>query len=189
MLQKLFEFSDASQARTTELVAFGTLKAVMRKRCSKVTKTLSFPSLTIIPNGIFESSFLVSVKVKIKILIFSDRILTGSFDKTAKIWNPTSANCLNTLWGHTAEIVAAEFNPNQGEQVVTCSMDNTARVFHAETAQEVHLFGDHRAEVISARFNKDGNLLLTASFDQTAIVWDMRMKELGVLPIIPGNVL
>lgn len=107
----------------------------------------------------------------------SDRILTGSFDKTAKIWNPTSGNCLNTLWGHTAEIVAAEFNPNLGEQVVTCSMDKTARVFHAETGQEIQLLGDHKAEVISARFNKDGNLLLTASFDETAIVWDLRMKE------------
>lgn len=73
--------------------------------------------------------------------------------------------------------MAAEFNPNLGEQVVTCSMDKTARVFHAETGQEIQMLGDHKAEVISARFNKDGNLLLTASFDETAIIWDLRMKE------------
>uniref|UniRef100_A0A182UG24 WD repeat-containing protein 55 homolog n=1 Tax=Anopheles melas TaxID=34690 RepID=A0A182UG24_9DIPT len=113
-----------------------------------------------------------------------DRILTGSFDKTAKIWNPVSGNCINTLWGHTAEIVGAEFNPHQCELVATCSMDNTARVFHSETGQEIHLFADHSAEVISARFNKEGSLLLTASFDETATVWDMRAKEVQNLPTL-----
>uniref|UniRef100_A0A336K8U9 CSON001507 protein n=1 Tax=Culicoides sonorensis TaxID=179676 RepID=A0A336K8U9_CULSO len=104
-----------------------------------------------------------------------DRIVTGSFDKTSKIWN-VPGNCLSTLYGHIAEVVASEFSPNS-ELVASCSMDGTARVFHAETAQETHLLKEHKAEVIAARFDKTGTLLLTGSFDETAIVWDLRAKE------------
>lgn len=49
-------------------------------------------------------------------------------------------------------------------------MDGSARVFHTETAQEVNFFKDHEAEVISCHFNNDGNLLITGSFDETAMV-------------------
>ena len=34
---------------------------------------------------------------------------TGSFDKTAKIWHVQSGECLTTLEGHTAEVVAVQF--------------------------------------------------------------------------------
>jgi dynein assembly factor with WDR repeat domains 1 len=36
---------------------------------------------------------------------FGDRIATGSFDKTAKIWDSNSGECLSTLIGHDYEIV------------------------------------------------------------------------------------
>lgn len=36
---------------------------------------------------------------------------------------------------------------------------------------------EHMAEVITTHFNKDGNLLLTGSFDSNAFIWDLRSKE------------
>ena len=36
---------------------------------------------------------------------FGDRIATGSFDKTAKIWDSSTGECLSTLKGHDYEIV------------------------------------------------------------------------------------
>ncbi|KFB44867.1 wd-repeat protein [Anopheles sinensis] len=123
------------------------------------------------------------------------KCITGSYDRTCRIWNVESGDEEKVLKGHENvvfavaynyprwcdNIVGAEFNPSQSELLATCSMDNTARVFHSETGQEVNLFADHTAEVISARFNKDGNLLLTASFDETATVWDMRTKEHAIV--------
>lgn len=43
--------------------------------------------------------------------------------------------------------------------------------------QETHILTDHLAEVIVAHFSKDGNLLLTGSFDSNALIWDLRSKE------------
>ena len=33
-----------------------------------------------------------------------DKILTGSFDKTAIVWDPRTGNCIHVFEGHTAEI-------------------------------------------------------------------------------------
>lgn len=46
--------------------------------------------------------------------------------------------------------------------------------------QELQILKDHVAEVITAKFSKDGNLVLTGSFDETAIIWDLRAKEYAV---------
>lgn len=110
-------------------------------------------------------------------LLYSDKIITGSFDKTSKVWSSSTGKCLNTFYGHKAEIVAAEFNPMDSSSVVSASMDSTARVYDVETGQEMHCFDGHRAEVISARFNRHGDMLLTGSFDHSAMLWDLRSKE------------
>lgn len=43
---------------------------------------------------------------------FGDRIATGSFDRTAKIWDANNGSCYYTLRGHAAEIVCLNFDPN-----------------------------------------------------------------------------
>jgi WD40 repeat protein len=62
----------------------------------------------------------------------SDKILTGSFDRTARLWSAETGECFNTLWGHTAEVVTVQFNP-QSLLVGTSSMDSTARLYHIAT--------------------------------------------------------
>lgn len=108
----------------------------------------------------------------------SDKIVTGSFDGTAKIWSASSGQCLSTLYGHTAEVVAAEFHPLHDQAVATASIDGKARIFDTETAQELQQLSYHGAEVITTRYSRDGQLLLTGSFDHTAGIWDVRTKRL-----------
>ena len=42
---------------------------------------------------------------------FGNRVVTGSFDKTAMLWNSTTGKCLQTVEGHAAEIVCIGFDP------------------------------------------------------------------------------
>ena len=57
----------------------------------------------------------------------SQRIVTASEDKTAKIWD-TNGSLLATLKGHKGEVNNASFSPD-GQHVVTASKDKTARVW------------------------------------------------------------
>lgn len=67
-----------------------------------------------------------------KFPIFSNRVITGSFDKSAKVWDPATGECLATLWGHTGEVVAAQFS-HKGELAATGAMDHTAKLYDIRT--------------------------------------------------------
>lgn len=132
--------------------------------------TICFLFYTIV-SAIFAASFLIFLFSE------SDKIATGSFDKTAKLWSAANGVCLQTYYGHTAEVVATELNPISCTLLATASMDNSARIFNIETGQETHCLSNHEAEVISVHFNKHGNILLTGSFDNNSYLWDLRSKE------------
>ncbi len=102
----------------------------------------------------------------------SDKIVTGSFDKKAKIWDANTGQCYHTLKGHKMEIVCLSFDPH-GMLVATGSMDNTAKLWDVETGQEIFTLQGHKAEIVSLHFNTDGDKLLTSSFDNTAKIWDV----------------
>ena len=59
---------------------------------------------------------------------FGNRICTGSFDYTAKVWDTVTGNLLTTFAGHQGEVVAISFDPN-GFLLATGSMDCTARLW------------------------------------------------------------
>jgi len=58
--------------------------------------------------------------------------VTGSFDRTAKIWDANNGQRLHTLKGHQMEIVCLQFDPH-AILVATGSMDSTAKLWDVET--------------------------------------------------------
>ncbi len=99
------------------------------------------------------------------------RIVTGSYDKTAKVWEAATGRLLHTLEGHGNRIVAVAFSPD-GRRIVTGSDDSTAKVWDATTGQPLHTLAGHSAQVRAVAFSPDGKRLVTGSVDQTAKVWD-----------------
>ena len=73
--------------------------------------------------------------------------MTGSFDKTAKIWDSTTGQLYHTLKGHKMEIVCISFDPH-GMLVATGSMDNSAKLWDVETGQEIFSLDGHHAEIV-----------------------------------------
>jgi WD40 repeat protein len=105
-----------------------------------------------------------------------ERLLSGSYDGTARIWQVRSPNDPLVLDGHRDLIEAAEFSPD-GSLVVTASFDGTAKVWDASTGDELATLRGHRSAVHDASFSSDGNLIVTAGHDSTARVWGARTGE------------
>ena len=63
---------------------------------------------------------------------YGDKIVTGSFDRKAKIWDSVTGQCYHTLSGHQLEVVCNQFDPH-GVLVATGSMDNSAKLWDVET--------------------------------------------------------
>jgi WD40 repeat protein len=99
------------------------------------------------------------------------RLVTASYDNTARIWDGETGKQIAILAGHRSRVTTASFSPD-GARVITASDDGTARIWDAATSREVLTFTGHKFGVQSARFSPDGARAVTASLDGTARVWD-----------------
>jgi WD40 repeat protein len=100
------------------------------------------------------------------------RIVTASWDKTARIWDAATGKPIGEpLKGHADRVVSAAFSPD-GRRIVTASEDKTARMWDAATGQPISVFKGHADAVYSASFSPDGRRIVTGSDDNTARIWD-----------------
>ena len=99
------------------------------------------------------------------------RIVTGSADKTARIWDARTGIQLAVLSGQSDRVFAAAFSPD-GNRIITGSLDRTARIWDARTGVQLAVLSGHANRVASAVYSPDGTHVLTASWDRTAQVWD-----------------
>ncbi|HJQ69068.1 MAG TPA: TIR domain-containing protein [Blastocatellia bacterium] len=98
------------------------------------------------------------------------RVVTASFDDTARVWELSNNNQMVELRGHSGNVYTAEFDIT-GKFVVTASEDKTARVWDSSTGREIFVLR-HDGPLRSAAFSPKGNLIVTASTDRTAKVWE-----------------
>jgi WD40 repeat protein len=98
-------------------------------------------------------------------------VLTGSLDKTARIWDAGSGQQILVLRGHEDGVTSVAFSPD-GHFVLTGSRDKTARVWDASTGQQIHSLQGHTGSVNSVAFSPDGRSILTGSLDKTVRLWD-----------------
>lgn len=102
----------------------------------------------------------------------SKRIATASSDKTVRIWE-TTGDCkeISVMKGHRGEISRVTFSPVTGEYLLTASQDHTARLWKTSTGNCVQELKGHSDEVFAAVFSQCGKKIVTASKDNTAIIW------------------
>jgi uncharacterized protein with WD repeat len=105
------------------------------------------------------------------------RLATGSWDKTAKIWDLESGKALTTLEGHTSSVSSVVFSPD-GKRLATGSDDKTAKIWDLESGKALTTLEGHTSDVKSVAFSPDGKRLATGSDDNTAKIWDLDANEL-----------
>ena len=98
-------------------------------------------------------------------------LASGSADRTIKLWNWQTGQCLKTLQGHKSWIWAVSFSPD-GQWLTSSSYDATTKVWQVNTGECLATLDDHPSSVASVTFSPNGHWLATSSFDQTIKVWD-----------------
>jgi len=99
-------------------------------------------------------------------------MLTGSDDRTARLWDIATGRELRQFLGHTGSVHSVAFSPD-GRAVLTGGNDNTARLWDVATGRELRQFLGHTEAVYSVAFSPDGRTVLTGSVDKTARLWDV----------------
>ncbi len=98
-------------------------------------------------------------------------VLTGSEDRTAKLWDANTGAEVHTFSGHGDTIYSVAFSPD-GKYAVTGSGDQTARLWNVASGAVVRTFAGHVAGVAAVAFSPDGRLIFTGSDDGTAKLWE-----------------
>jgi hypothetical protein len=104
------------------------------------------------------------------------RAVSGSDDKTLKVWDLESWVVLQTLRGHEGSVKAVALTPD-GRRAVSGSADMTLKVWNLESGTELHTLRGHEHKVTMVALSPDGRRAVSGSPDKTLKVWDLEQGK------------
>lgn len=100
------------------------------------------------------------------------KLLSSSYDKTARLWDLNSGKQLRRFWGHNWWVWDANFSTDE-RRIVTASQDGTAIIWSVETGKQGAPFTGHQGPVYSAQFSPDlkSTHVVTSGYDRRVLLW------------------
>jgi len=96
-------------------------------------------------------------------------LVSGSYDKTIKIWELEAGQEIRTLKKHSGDIEALAISPN-GEILASASDDGTIKIWELKTGRQIdNIKGNYKALAI----NPDSNILATSDTCGYVNWWEM----------------
>jgi WD40 repeat protein len=89
----------------------------------------------------------------------------------AKKLSLSAQGCINTLSGHTKEIVSLSLSED-GRFLVSGGRDNTLKLWDLSSGMIIRTFSGHSNRVIGVSIDGKGKKILSASLDDTLRLWD-----------------
>lgn len=99
-------------------------------------------------------------------------LMTGSWDRTVRVWNAESGECVQVLRGHTRGVRCIQFD---SVKLITGSMDSTIKIWSWLTGECSRTLEGHRDAVVCLNFDKQ--ILASGSADSTIKIWDFTTAE------------
>jgi len=101
-------------------------------------------------------------------------IASGSRDKTIKIWETATGQCISTLIGHDNWVKGVLFHPS-GKHLISVSDDKTIRIWDLKQGRAIKTIYDAHTHFVSCiDFCVNNPHLVTGSVDRTVKVWSCR---------------
>ncbi|KAJ3450600.1 receptor for activated protein kinase c rack1 [Anaeramoeba flamelloides] len=107
--------------------------------------------------------------------------LSGSSDKTLRLWDLTNGGCIRKFLGHTGEVLSVAFSP-ENRHILSGSRDKTIRIWNT-LGNCKYIFHDqssHSDWVSSVKFLPipQSYTLFSSSYDKTVKMWDLKKCKL-----------
>ncbi|CCK68050.1 chromatin modification protein KNAG_0A03700 [Huiozyma naganishii CBS 8797] len=99
-------------------------------------------------------------------------LLSGSEDKTVRLWSLDTHTALVSYKGHNHPVWDVKFSP-LGHYFATASHDQTARLWSCDHIYPLRIFAGHLSDVDTVSFHPNGCYVFTGSSDKTCRMWDI----------------
>ena len=99
-------------------------------------------------------------------------MITGSYDKSIKIWDLSTRACIRTLSGHTHPVYEVA-QSSDGRWLVSGSSDQKVKIWNMQTNQCVSTLEGHTQAVFTVAISPDNRWIVSTSSDHTLRVWEL----------------
>jgi len=100
------------------------------------------------------------------------RVTSGSSDRSLRVWDVQSGECLSEMRGHGGGLEACAFSPD-GSRLITASEDRTLRFWDSGSGECIVELRGHKDSILDCAFSPDGRRVASASKDNTVRIWDI----------------
>jgi WD40 repeat protein len=101
------------------------------------------------------------------------RILSGSHDKTVRLWNSKTGRELRVLEGHENWVESVAFSPDSA-RALSASRDGTVRLWDLDTGRELARVNAHADGALCVAFLPDGKHVVSGGGDGVVRFWRVR---------------
>jgi WD40 repeat protein len=104
-------------------------------------------------------------------------VVSGSTDKTIKVWNVDTGEAISTLTGHTGVVRAIALSAD-GRTLISGSGDKTIKIWNFQTFQLKRTITHNSSPVWSVAISSDGQTLVSGHEDGTIKIWNYPTGQL-----------
>ncbi len=105
------------------------------------------------------------------------QVISGSSDKTLKVWNLKTGEIERSLAGHFDSVNAIAITPDS-KWVISGSSDKTLIVWNQETGRKERTLIGHTDSVNTIAITPDSKWVISGSSDKTLIVWNLETGKI-----------
>jgi transcription initiation factor TFIID subunit 5 len=115
-------------------------------------------------------------------------VVTGSSDKTCRLYDIQRGSAVRLYTGHTAPISCVEISPD-GKLLATAAEDSHVHIFDINSSKMIKQFRSHTAgsSIYSLAFSKCSSVLLSGGSDCSVRVWDVKRSNQTSNAAVPGQ--
>lgn len=112
------------------------------------------------------------------------RALTGGNDKTVRLWDVDTGQCLNVFEGYTTEVLTLAWNTDQ-RRALTGGQDAIVRLWDVTMGRCLRMLEGHSEAVMYTVWSIDQNRALSCSMDGTVRLWDLEQATAFACSLAP----
>lgn len=109
------------------------------------------------------------------------RFVSGSWDKTVKIWDAETGEELKEFVGHRKKVYCTAYSPN-GKRIASGGSDRWIIVWDVKIEKEIKTLKGHNGTIYSVAFDRDSLRIVSGSADRTIKIWNIKTGKAINIP-------